>query len=103
MRLLNATAAQAAADMAARYQLLESGHRLAAAAAHPVRAARLQAAALEAGRISRRFAQLAQALQGRELGRATLRQLSLDPAAGDELLRLLTDLSVRAPLARPAA
>lgn len=103
MRLLNATAAQAAADMAARYQLLASGHRLASVAAGPVRSDRLRAAALEATRLSRRFAQLAHALQGRELGRATLRQLSLDPSAAAELLSLLADLPVRAPLADPAA
>lgn len=103
MRLLDAPVAQAAATMAARYQLIAAGHRLQAAVAGPVRADRLTAAALEAGRLARRYAQIARALQGRELGRATLRRLSLDPAAGDELLRLIADLSMRAPLARPAA
>lgn len=103
MRLLDAPAAQAAAAMAARYRLIGSGHRLQAAAAASVRADRLLAGALEAERLARRFAELSLALQGHELGRATLRRISLDPDASQELLQLFRDLPVRAPLADHAA
>lgn len=103
MRLLDATVAEAAAAMAARYRLVASGHRLQAASAEAVRADRLTLAAREATRLALRYAALATALRGRDLGRATVRRVSLDPAVAGELLQLFQDLSVRAPLADRAA
>lgn len=103
MRLLDASVADAASAMAARYRLVASGHRLQAAAASSVRAERLTIAAREATRLAIRYAALATALRGRDLGRATVRRIALDPAAGRELLQLFQDLSMRAPLADHAA
>lgn len=90
--------------MAARYRLEAMGHRLlAVASANAVRADRLHAAAGEALRLARRYADLAEVLRDHALGPVTLRRIALDPAAAGELLQLLHDMPLRAPLARLTA